>query len=191
MAAGRGESNFPQAAPTFIIIRKMTSKMSQGDIEILSRQIDCRNKTNSIAREISEKLKNFFDDYVGKKVVKVSDGNSFTAKLKKEVDQIICQYEDRNRAKVGIFFTFLYRSVYCNVKCSYQVSEYACDYVTREFFVFSFDPGNGMMTEEKREIGQFQTYSVDEVVATWEKIKEAERVVSALKSEVYEIKFRY
>jgi hypothetical protein len=177
MTAGKGESNFPQAAPTFTIIRKMTSKMSQSDIEILSRQIDCRNKTNSIAREISEKLKNLFDDYVGTKVVKVSNGNSFTAKVKKEVDGIIAQYEDHHRAKVGIFFTFLYRSVYCNVKCSYQVSEYACDYVTREFFVFSFDPGNGVMTEEKREIGKFQTYSVDEVVA--------------LKSEVYEIKFRY
>ncbi len=152
-------------------------------LQILQNQVDCRNRLNAESEKFRLQLQEIFSQFVGKKIYKFTD-RSLCAAAKKAVGPV--EEEARCRG-FHCWPEVLFSSVYFNVQGSYRTSEVSVNYCKSEFFVAGFDRNTGLMTEETREFVERRCdYTVEEIMATRERIAELEKQISSLKSSIAE-----
>ena len=147
----------------------------------LDLQVATRNKVNSKANYVSTYLQSLLSNYFEKKVVRFTPYKTWTAQIKKEIDNLQQQLQD---SKFRIVFHFSHGVISAGIDTTFPVNGGSVRYVRQDFFVARFNSDTGALTEVSS-VDSFRTdYTVQEIKDKGEKLFELDKIASELKSEL-------
>lgn len=151
----------------------------------LARHVSTRNAVNVMANELRLHFADVLDQFIDKKVVKVTPYAYWTAKVKKELEQIEKWMEDQ---KFRLSYTFSDYYVWVDLDKTYQVSEHSVNYVKQQFMICKLRDVV-VLKSCRFDCNKFRTdYTPEEVTQTRKKIRDLEKQVSELESIISEFK---
>jgi hypothetical protein len=147
----------------------------------LDLQVATRNKLNAKANYVSTYLQSLLSNYFEKKVVKFTPYKTWTAQIKKEIDNLQQQLQDN---KFRIVFNFGHGNVYAELDTTFPVDGGGVRYVKQHFYVARFSEDTGALTEVSS-VDSFRTdYTVQEITDKAQKLSELDKITRELKSEL-------
>lgn len=147
----------------------------------LDLQVATRNKVNSKANYVSTYLQSLLSNYFEKKVVKFKPYKTWTAQIKKEIDILQQQLQDR---KFRIVFRFGHGNVSAEIATTFSVDGSGVQYVKQHFYVARFSEDTGVLTEVSS-VNSFRTdYTVQEIANKAQKLYELDKIARELKFEL-------
>lgn len=147
----------------------------------LALQVATRNKVNSKANYVCSYLLDLFANYEGKKIVKFTPHKTFTASIKKEIEQLQQQLAEQ---KFRLSFYFGHGSISAELDTTYLVSECAVNYVKQDFYLAQYVCETGVLSKIY-DIHSFRAdYTEEEIINKRAQIKELKTALSELKSSI-------
>ena len=147
----------------------------------LDLHVATRNKVNAKANYVSTYLQSLFSNYFEKKVVKFTPYKTWTANIKKEIDELQKQLQEQ---KFRLVFSFGIGNIFAELDATFPVEGGGVRYVKQHFYVARFNQNTGALTEVSS-IDLFRVdYTEQEITSKGEKLTELEKVVRELKSEL-------
>jgi hypothetical protein len=147
----------------------------------LDLQVTTRNKVNSKANYVSTYLQSLLSNYFEEKVVKFTPYKTWTAQIKKEIEELQQQLQSN---KFRIVFHFGHGNVYAEIDTTFPVSGNGVRYVKQNFYVARFSEDTGVLTEVSS-VDSFRTdYTVQEITDKAQKLSELDKITYELKSEL-------
>jgi len=147
----------------------------------LDLQVATRNKLNAKANFVPTYLPSLLSYYFEKKVVKFTPYKTWTAQIKKEIDNLQQQLQDN---KFRIVFNFGHGNVYAELDTTFPVDGGGVRYVKQHFYVARFSEDTGALTEVSS-VDSFRTdYTAQEITDKAQKLSELDKITSELKSEL-------
>jgi hypothetical protein len=146
----------------------------------LDLQVVTRNKVNAKANYVSTYLQSLLSNYFEKKVVKFTPYKTWTASVKKEIDNLGQQLQD---SKFRIIFHFSHGVISAEIDTTFSVDG-GVRYVKQHFNVARFSLDTGALTEVSS-VDSFRTdYTVQEITDKAQKLSELDKITRELKSEL-------
>jgi hypothetical protein len=144
----------------------------------LAAKVEATNLVNRLAREINDKINTILEPYIGKKVIKTTPYRTFIKKISDEMDILIAGYG------CSIIFHFYSCSISAEVSYRYSVSTpgfLRTERVTKHFDIarINFDDLSSLKEPE-----EYTEYTLEEVEATINKIKELDDEIYALRDKI-------
>ena len=147
----------------------------------LDLQVATRNKVNSKANYVSTYLQSLLSNYFEKKVVKFTPYKTWTAQIKKEIDNLQQQLQD---CKFRIVFRFGHGNISAEIDTTFSVDGGGVRYMKQHFYVARFSEDTGVLTEVSS-VDSFRTdYTVQEITDKAQKLSELDKIARELKSEL-------
>lgn len=147
----------------------------------LDLQVATRNKVNAKANYVSTYLQSLLSNYFEKKVVKFTPYKTWTAHIKKEIDDLQQQLQN---SKFRIVFRFGHGNVSAEIDTTFSVDGGGVRYVKQSFYVARFSEDAGVLTEVSS-VDSFRTdYTVQEITDKAQKLSELDKIARELKSEL-------
>lgn len=147
----------------------------------LELQVATRNKVNAKANYVCSYLLDLFAKYEGKKIVKFTPYKSFTAQIKKEIEQLQQQvYEQKFR----LSFYIGHGSISAELDTTYPVSEYSVNYVKQDFYLARYVCETGVVNK-LYDFHSFRSdYTEQEIVDKRKRLAFLDREMSELQGEL-------
>jgi hypothetical protein len=141
----------------------------------LAAKVEATNLVNRLAREINDKINTILEPYIGKKVIKTTPYRTFIKKISDEMDILRAGYG------CSIIFHFYSCSISAEVSYRYSVSEHRTERATKHFDIarINFDDLSSLKEPE-----EYTEYTLEEVEATINKIKELDDEIYALRGKI-------
>ena len=141
----------------------------------LAAKVNATNCVNKLAEEIRNKINTILEPYIGKKVIKITPYKTFIKKISDEMDILRAGYG------CSIIFQFYSCSISAEVSYRYSVSEHRTERVTKTIAIaeISFDNLSSLKEPE-----EYTEYTLEEVEATINKIKELDVEIYALRGKI-------
>jgi hypothetical protein len=144
----------------------------------LAAKVEATNLVNRLAREIDDKINTILEPYIGKKVIKTTPYRTFIKKISDEMDIL--------RAGYGCSIIFYFYSCSISVEVSYRFSVSTPSFlgterVTKTIAIaeISLD-----ILSSLKEPEEYTEYTLEEVEATINKIKELDDEIYALRGKI-------
>ena len=141
----------------------------------LAAKVEAVNLVNKLAEEIRNKINTILEPYIGKKVIKTTPYKTFIKKISDEMDILRADYG------CSIIFHFYSCSISAEVSYRYSVSEHRTERVTKTISIaeISFDNLSSLKEPE-----EYTEYTLEEVEATINRIKELDNEIYALRGKI-------
>lgn len=147
----------------------------------LALQVATRNKVNSKANYVCTYLLNLLARYEGKKIIKFTPYKTFTAQIKKEIDQLQQQLAEQ---KFRLSFYFGHGSISAELDTTYPVSECSVNYVKQDFYLANYVCETGVLSKIY-DIHSFRAdYTEEEIINKRERLAFLDREMSELQGEL-------
>lgn len=156
--------------------------MNVANRELLQRQVDTRNKVNRKANELRAEFVRVLEPFVGKKVIKEKPYRSWTKRVAEAIEVLTSGASYMEGCHL-VFDCYNY-NVWASLKCTYPVSEYGVEYVTREFVVCTLD--NDLLQGFPLVEPARTDYTVDEVTIKFVELEKLKDRVAKVKSQLRE-----
>lgn len=147
----------------------------------LDLQVATRNKVNAKANYVSSYLQSLLSNYLEKKIIKFTPYKTWTANIKKEIDELQKQLQQQ---KFRLVFSFGVGNIFAELDTTFPVDGGGVRYVKQHFYVARFSENTGALTEVSWVDSFRKDYTVQEITDKGEKLTELEKVVRELKSEL-------
>jgi hypothetical protein len=147
----------------------------------LDLQVATRNKVNAKANYVSTYLQSLLSNYFEKKVVKFTPYKTWTAQIKKEIEELQQRLQDN---KFRIVFHFGYGNVSAEIDTTFSDDGGRVRYVKQHFYVARFNSDTGALTEVYH-VDSFRTdYTAQEITDKSQKLSELDKIARELKFEL-------
>jgi hypothetical protein len=147
----------------------------------LALQVATRNKVNSKANYVCAYLINLLAQHEGEKVVKFTPYKSFTAQIKKEVEQLQQQLAEQ---KFRLTFYFGHGSISAELDTTYPIGQCSVNYVKQDFYLASYVCETGAL-KVYDVIHSFRSdYTEQEIINKRERLAFLDREMSELQGEL-------
>jgi hypothetical protein len=148
--------------------------------EQLELKANAQNELAKICNQLHPELIQYFEQFKGKKIIKVTPRRALVEKVNKGLEEIL----DRFRNHVQIYVDAQSQSgLYVNVKLCYSINERAVDYINKDLFVAYLNDGY----MEDRQVGIIHhkdDYNASEILSKFQDLKELQAQVELLENEI-------
>lgn len=149
--------------------------------EFLELQVAARNEVNATGNELGEKLRDFFADRMGQKVVKVTPYRTFTAKIKGELEPLVDHAKLDSQGMSIVFDTSYEYSVYATLTKRFSHNERSH---FQRYMIYVCSLQDLRVVEFKKCEAQRTDFTVEEIIGKRKRIAELDREISELKGSI-------
>ena len=149
--------------------------------EKLELTVNAQNELARICNELHPELIQYFEQFKGKKIIKVIPRRALVEKVNKGLEEILDSFRNHN---VHIYIDAQYKyGLHVNVKLCYPIHEWAVNYINKDLYVANLDD-TYMIDEQRETIHHKDDYDASEILSKFQKLKELQAQVELLENEV-------
>ena len=149
--------------------------------EQLELKVDAQNELGKICNQLHPELIQYFEQFKGKKIIKVTPRRALVDKVNKGLEEILDKILNHN---VYIYVDAQYKyGLHVNVKLCYSINEMAVDYINKDLYVAHLDD-TYMVDNQVEIIHHKDDYNVGEILSKFQDLKELKAQVELLENEV-------
>jgi len=149
--------------------------------EQLELKVNAQNELAKICNQLHPELIQYFEQFKGKKIIKVTPRRALVEKVNKGLEEILDKFRDYN---VQIYVDAQSQSgLYVNVKLCYPISETTVNYINKDLFVAYLYDGH-MEDKEVEIIHHKDDYNASEILSKFQDLKELHARVELLENEL-------
>ncbi len=150
-------------------------------LEQLELKVNAQNELGKICNQLHPELIQYFEQFKGKKIIKVTPRRALVDKVNKGLEEILDSFRNHN---VQIYVDAQYKySLHVNVKLCYPISETTVNYINKDLYVAHLD-GTYMIEEQRETIHHKDDYDASEILSKFQDLKELQSRVELLENEV-------
>jgi hypothetical protein len=143
--------------------------------------VNTQNELGKICNQLHPELIQYFEQFKGKKIVKITPRRALVDKVNKGLEEILVRY---SRSNLQIYVDAQYKySLHVNVKLRYYINEMAVDYINKDLYVAHLDDIY-MIGEQRETIHHKDDYDASEILSKFQELKELQARVELLENEV-------
>jgi hypothetical protein len=149
--------------------------------EQLELKVDAQNELGKICNQLHPELIQYFEQFKGKKIIKVTPRRALVEKVNKGLEEILDKFRDYN-VQIYVDAQYTY-NLHVNVKLCYSINERAVDYINKDLFVAYLNDGY-MEDKQVGIIHHKDDYNASEILSKFQDLKELQAQVELLENEV-------